>query len=335
MILNNIETLPQEKLQELQLNRLKTQLNTVYNNCPLYKRSFDQNKADLNIKKIEDLTKFPLLTDEIIIENTVKNKDIFGGRQNIDEDKIWKLFSNDKFPYVEGSPFFYGYSENDFQAEINILKRMLVGCGIRQEDFVHAIILGMDPITYSIYQAILKLGCRYLGGLAVEIDIPRIVDSMRLKPNCLITPFAMLMAASKHAKKAGFDEATHFLNYQKVLVHDIIWETKRAEKLQRKGWKNAEFFNFRKINIPGFYACECEKHDGLHYPQDSFIAEIVDPENTNELVAEGERGQLLVTTITREASPCIRYTPPRPLYASKNVEKCDCGRTIARIKFLK
>ena len=307
----------------------------VYANCPLYKNLFDSNSISPNVNKIEDLAKFPILTDAMIIENTVKNNDTFGGRQNVDEDKIMKVFSNDQFPYIEGSPFFYGYTENDFQNEINILERILWGTGVRQEDFVHAIILGMDPITYSVYKAILKLGCRYVGGLAVEIDVPRIVDSMRLSPNSMVVPFGMLMACSKHAKKSGVDEDTYFLSYEKVLVYDTIWEEKRAEKLQSRGWKNAEFFNLRKINMPGFYACECENHDGLHYPQDSFIAEIVDPENPNELVAEGERGQLVVTNINREASPCIRYATTKPLYAAKYLEKCNCGRTIARIKFLK
>jgi len=307
----------------------------VYYNCPLYKKLFNSSSVIPSISKIEDLAKFPILNDEIIIENTVKDtKNIFAGRRNIDEHKIWKVFSNEKFPYT-GVPYYFGYSANDFAIEVDFLQRMLWGVGVRQNDFCHAIVSGLDPLTYSIYDAVLKMGCRWLGGFSIEIDLPRIFDSMRLKPNVLISPWSMLSSFNKYAKKGGFDEQTYFLSYQKVLVYDIIWQQKRADKLRGKGWVNAEFFNLRKINIPGFYACECEMHNGLHYPQESFIVEIVDPENPHELVAEGERGQLIITSISREATPCIRYTPSKPLFAAKHLEKCECGRTIARLEFQK
>jgi phenylacetate-CoA ligase len=336
LILNNIETIPQDEIQKIQLEKLNLQLRTLNDNCPLYKELFDSNSLEPKVSKLEDLAKFPVLTEDMLVENTVKDKkNIFAGRRNINEDKIMKVFSNEKFPYQEGTPYYFGYSTNDYEKEVNILIRMLFGVGVYQGSYVHAIVSGLDPLTYSIYDTILRMGCRWLGGFTIDIDLPRIFDSMRLEPSVLISPWSMLSQFNKYAKKNGFDEETYFLNYQKVLVYDIIWELKRAEKLQGKGWGNAEFYSFRKINIPGFYACECEKHDGLHYPQEEFFIEIVDPENHNELVADGERGQMLITNLTREATPCIRYTPAKPLFASKHLEKCECGRNIARLKFLK
>jgi phenylacetate-CoA ligase len=319
---NEFETLPRPALEALQLKRLKDVVERVYHNVPFYKSSFASAKLTPDsVKSLADLQKLPFTT-----------------KQDMRDSYPYALFAAPLEEIVRihassgttGKPTVVGYTRKDIENWADLMARTLVTAGAHKGDIIHnAYGYGLFTGGLGVHNGAERLGASVIpisgGNTARQLMIMQDFGSTVL--TC--TPsYSLFMAEEARAEGVDFKK----LKLRVGIFGAEPWsESMRAEIEEKLNLTALDIYGLSEIMGPGV-AQECfEGKCGLHIWEDHFIPEIINP-LTGETLPEGEKGELVITTITKEGIPLIRYRT-RDI-TSITYEPCICGRTHARISRL-
>ena len=314
------ETLPREALEALQLKRLKHLVERVYSAVPYFRRKMEEaGVKPSDIQSLKDLAKLPFTTKEDLRINYPF------GLFAVPFEKVVRVHASSG---TTGKPTVVGYTKNDIDSWAELMARTLSAGGAHKGDVVH------NAYGYGLFTG--GLGAHYgaerLGAAVIPISGGNTKRQIMIMQDfgstvLMCTPsYALNMADVM--KEMGVDPSS--LKLRVGLFGAEPWsENMRTEIEKRLGIKAIDIFGLSEVMGPGV-ASECiEEQRGLHVFEDYFIPEIIDPE-TFAVLPPGESGELVFTTLTKEAFPVIRY---RTKDISKLIaDPCSCGRTFYRMQ---
>jgi len=292
-----IETASVDELRGLQFSRLKKTLINAYNNSPVYTKKFDDHGVHPDdLTCLEDLSKFPFTTKADMRDNYPF------GMFALPMEKIVRVHASSG---TTGKPTVVGYSQNDIDTWANVVARSIYAAGGRPKDKVHvAYGYGLFTGGFGAHYGAERLGCTVIpmGGGQTEKQVQLLQD---FDPDIImVTPSYMLNIADEIIRQ-GIDP-------EKMALRTGIfgaepWTDGLRQDLQSRMSMNAvDIYGLSEMMGPGV-AQECvDTMDGPTIWEDHFYPEIINPE-TGEVVADGEEGELVFTSLTKEAMPMIRY----------------------------
>ncbi len=312
------ETMGKDEREQLQLERLQSTLRRVYLNVPFYRKKFDEVGIDPDdFTSLSDLRKLPFTTKNDLRDNYPY------GLFAVPLREVVRIHASSG---TTGMSTVVGYTRNDIKTWSNLVARILTAGGITKDDVVQ-IAFGYGLFTGGHG---LHYGAERIGASVIPIssgNTRRQVKIMQdFKTTALIcTPsYALLIADT--IQELGININSLSLKYG--LFGAEPWsEGMRQEIQERLKIMATDNYGLSEVMGPGV-AGECLERNGLHISEDHFIVEVVDP-NTLEAVAPGGVGELVITTLTKEAFPVIRFRT-RDLTRLMQ-EPCPCGRTLIRM----
>jgi len=318
MFAHEVETMPRHKLADLQLKRLQQTVRRAYKNVPHYRRAFDAaGVLPDDLVTLEDLAKFPFTVKTDLRDNYPFN--LFAVPLN----EVVRLHASSG---TTGKPTVVGYTAGDIDIWSQLMARSLVSAGARPGDVIHnAYGYGLFTGGLGMHYGAERLGATVvpMSGGNTERQIVLIKD-FGARILCSTPSYALNIA--EVAEKEGVELRGGALKI--AICGAEPWsEAMRATIDERLGVRAHDIYGLSEIMGPGV-AVECQERDGLHGWEDHFLFEIVDPETLKPLPM-GEAGELVITTLTKQALPMIRYRTRDITRLS--VEPCSCGRTHVRI----
>ena len=312
-----IETINRKKLRELQLERLRHIVAYAYDNVPMYKKRFDEiGLKPSHIRTLKDIELIPYTTKDDLRDNYPF------GLFAVPMKKIVRLHASSG---TTGKPVVGGYTRADLDNWSDCIARLLVMAGATEEDIFHvAFGYGLFTGGFGLHYGIEKLGAAVVpvssGNTERQLMLMKDFGATAL----VATPsYAMYLAET--AKREGI------LGDLKVRLVCMGAEASTSEMhtaLQELlGAFPTENYGLTEVGGPGV-AGECREKAGMHINEDMFYAEIVDTEH-NRVLGEGEKGEMVITTLTKEGMPVLRYRTKD--ITSMTYEPCKCGRTLARM----
>ena len=313
-----IETMPHEKIEELQTERLIKQVGRVYDNVELYRNRMDAaGVKPSDIKSLDDITKLPFTCKQDL-------RDTYPyGMFAVSLDEVVRLHASSG---TTGKQIVVGYTRNDLDMWDDICARQLVAAGADKKRKVHVSYgYGLFTGGMGFHGGATKLGATVIpvssGNTARQITIIKDFESDVI---CCTPSYALYIAETM--EKEGVDVSQ--LKLKAGIFGAEPWtEEMRAEIERRLGIKAYDVYGLTEICGPGV-AYECSEQHGMHVNEDYFIIEIIDPE-TGEHVPDGTQGEIVFTCLTKEAFPLIRFRT-RDIGTITH-EKCSCGRTFVRM----
>ncbi|MFF9160748.1 phenylacetate--CoA ligase PaaK [Streptomyces longwoodensis] len=291
------ERLDQEALRALQLERLRASLRHAYANVPFYRESFD--KAGVrpeDCRSLADLARFPFTTKADLREHYPY------GMFAVPRDRIRRLHASSG---TTGRPTVVGYTDGDLGTWSDLVARSLRAAGGRPGDTVH-IAYGYGLFTGGLgaHYGAERLGCTVVpasGGMTSR-QVQLIRD---LEPRIIMVTPSYMLTLLDEFERQGVDPRSTSLEVG-VFGAEPWTEEMRREIEERFGIDAVDIYGLSEVMGPGV-AQECvETKDGLHVWEDHFYPEVVDP-FTGEVLPEGEEGELVFTSLTKEAMPVVRY----------------------------
>ncbi|OPX32746.1 MAG: phenylacetate--CoA ligase [Candidatus Latescibacteria bacterium 4484_181] len=314
-----MECLPRKQLEQIQIERLQSTLNRAYKNVPFYQQIFEQNRIiPEKIRSVADLAHIPFTTKENLRDNYPY------GMFAVPLRDIVRIHASSG---TTGMPIVVGYSANDMRHWAEVVARIMTAGGVSKEDIVQiAFNYGLFTGGFGLHHGAETMGATVIpassGNSRRQIMIMKDYRTTAL----VCTPSYALYLA----EVMGEMEITKGQLALRVgLFGGEPWSESMREEIERKlGLSATDNYGLSEIMGPGV-AGECQEKDGLHIAEDHFIAEIIDPD-TGQVLPYGEQGELVLTTLTKEALPMIRYRTHD--ITRLNPEPCRCGRTHVRME---
>jgi len=313
------ECMPREELEQLQLERLQATLNRVYKNVTCYRKRFKELEIlPEDLQSLTDLTKLPFTTKEDLRENYPY------GMFAVPLREVVRIHSSSG---TTGKPTVVGYTRNDLKTWSNLVARFMTAVGVTHDDVVQiAFGYGMFTGAFGLHYGAETIGASVIpmGSGNTEKQIMIMQD---YKTTVLVgTPSYAITIADK-MEKMGVDPKT--LSLKVGLFGGEPWsEAMRREIESRLFISATDNYGLSEIIGPGV-AGECMHKDGMHIFEDTFFPEIIDPES-GAVLPLGSIGELVLTTLSKEALPMIRYRT-RDI-TSLDYSPCPCGRTMVRMQ---
>jgi len=314
-----IECIDEEKLREKQLERLKNTIKRAYEKVPYYRKKLNEAQVSPDdIKKLEDIRNIP-----------------FTSKADLREVYPFGMFASPLSEIVEihmssgttGRPIVAGYTLLDIEIWGEVMARCLTMAGATKNDIVQvAYGYGLFTGGFGVHYGARKIGAMIVpasaGNTRRQIEIMRDFGTTILA----CTPsYALYMA--EVAQEMGIEPT--ILKLKAGCFGAEMWtEAMRTEIEKRFNLNAYNIYGLTEIIGPGV-AHECSEKKGLHVFEDHFFVEVIDPD-TGDPVYDGQRGELVLTTLTREGMPMLRFRT-RDI-TSIIRDKCACGRTFARIE---
>ncbi|UCD34531.1 MAG: phenylacetate--CoA ligase [Nitrospiraceae bacterium] len=314
------ETLPREALEALQLKRLKRLVERVYSAVPYYQKKMDEaGVSPRDMKSLSDLARIPFTTKEDLRINYPF------GLFAVPFEQVVRIHASSG---TTGKPTVVGYTKQDIDSWAELMARTLACGGAHQGDVVHnAYGYGLFTGGLGAHYGAEKMGTAVIpisgGNSKRQIMIMQDFGSTVL----LCTPSYALNLADV-MREMNVEPAT--LKLRVGLFGAEPWSENMRDEIEKKlGIKAIDIYGLSEVMGPGV-ASECiEEKSGLHVFEDFFIPEIINPE-TGESLPPGQTGELVFTTLTKEAFPVMRY---RTKDISRLItEQCSCGRTFYRMQ---
>jgi len=311
------ECLSRDEMQQVQLERLQATVNRAYENVAFYKRLFDQmGIAPEEIRSLDDLSRFPFTTREDLRDGYPY--DMFA----VSLRDVVRIHSSSGMKYA---PTVCGYTKKDLVNWMELAARTLSAVGIDKDDVVQVYFgHGLFAEGFGFQHGAESIGASVI---PVSEDGPeRQVAVMRdYKISALVGTPTYALSIAEQMEETKVDP--HSLSLRVGVFGGAPWsEAVRAEIEKRLKITATDYYSLSELGGP--ISAECENKCGLHVFEDHFLAEIVDPK-TGKLLEPGSVGELVLTTLTREALPLIRYRTRN--LTSIDYTRCSCGRTLARM----
>ena len=313
------ETMPRPRLERLQLTRLRATLKNAWDNVDLHRRRMQAaGVRPRDMRSLADIAQLPFT-----LKTDLRDHYPFG------------MFARPRKTLVRvhassgttGKPTVVGYSHKDIQTWAALMARTLACTGARPGDVIH------NAYGYGLFTG--GLGAHYGGERLGATVVPvsgggterqvALLQDFGARVLCATPSYALNIA--EVAEREGVDLRTGALEIG-VFGAEPWSEALRAELEQRLGIKAMDIYGLSEIMGPGV-AAECDAQDGLHGWEDHFLFEIIDPD-TGKALPDGASGELVITTLTKQALPMIRYRTRDITKLTR--ERCGCGRTHLRLK---
>ncbi len=313
-----IETMAYEDMKKLQEERLRAQVKHVYDNVPYYKQLMDEKGVTPeDIQTLDDLKKLPFLT-----------------KTDLRDQYPYGLLAKDLSECVRiqstsgttGRRVVAFYTQNDVDLWEDCCARAIVAAGGSNEDVCHVSYgYGLFTGGPGLNGGSHKVGCLTLpmssGNTERQIQFMMDLGSTIL---CCTPSYAAYIGES--LKEMGYKPEDNKLKAG-IFGAEPWTEEMRRDIEQSLGIKAYDIYGLTETSGPGV-AFECEAQCGMHINEDHFLAEVIDPD-TGEVLPEGEKGELVFTSLTKEAFPLLRYRTRDICVLSR--KKCSCGRTLVKM----
>ncbi len=318
-----METLPREELKALQLRRLQDLCERAYANIPLYRRRFDERGIKpSDIKSLDDMHLLPFTEKQ-----DMRNAYPFG-LFAVPRENIMRVHASSG---TTGKSTVVGYTQRDLDIWGDLVARCLAMAGAKPGDILH------NAYGYGLFTG--GLGLHY-GGEHLKMTVVPVSGGATKRQAMLIRDFgATVMSCTPsyalHLYESGRENGIDIKSLPLrlgILGAEPWTDAMRHEIEDKLGIDALNIYGLSEIMGPGV-AMECLKaKHGMHIHEDHFLVEIIDP-ITGEILPAGSEGELVITTLTKEGSPLIRYRT-RDL-TSLITEPCACGRTGVRLNRFK
>ncbi|MEX1306930.1 MAG: phenylacetate--CoA ligase [Eubacteriales bacterium] len=314
------ECMSREKMTALQSERLKRLAKYCYENVGYYKKKMDEAGISPDeVATIDDLKKLPFTVKDDLRDNYPF--DAFA----VPMSDIVRLHASSG---TTGKPTVVGYTRDDIETWSEVMARTLMAAGVTPDSVLQ------NAYGYGLFTG--GLGAHY-GGEKIGAAVIPISGGNTEKQIMLLRDFgshaisctpSYALYLAEVMKEMGIDPKKDL-----ALKYGIFgaepWTHEMREQIEEKlGIRATDIYGLSEIIGPGV-ATECEEQDGLHINEDHFIPEIINPE-TGEVLPDGSKGELVITTVTKQGIPLIRYRT-RDI-TSLNYEPCKCGRTLVRME---
>lgn len=319
-----LETQSRQSWDELKLHLLKNHLRHAYNGSPYYRSAFDAAKVHPDkIRHLSDLRYLPMIDKQVLRKRQEASAPLGDMLAVPERDIVYISTSSGSTGVPTASPF----TAQDFDDWIDYEARQFYSSGLRPEDrYCHA-------LNFSLFVGgPCVLGAQKLGALTIHagtIPSERLLNIIgQFGATAIWTTPSYAWFLGETARQQGIDPAKDF-NIRKIFVAGepggSIPETRQSIETL---W-NADVYDYYGLSdIFGSCAGMCEERNGLHWAEDHILLEVLDLK-TGEPVAEGERGEMVLTTLKKAARPIIRFRTGD--IVSYTTEPCSCGRTALRL----
>jgi phenylacetate-CoA ligase len=315
------EAMQLSKLREVQLERLRWSVKHAYDNVPFYRQSFDAaGFKPEQIKSLDDLRRVPFL-----MKQNMRDAYPFG-LFAVPMEKVVRIHSSSG---TTGNATVVGYTRNDIETWAEVMARTIACAGGSSKDVVQV------AYGYGLFTG--GLGAHY-GAEKIGATVVPISGGNTERQLMLIKDFGTTMLActpsyainmADHVEKNRPDYDFRKTKLRAGIFGAEPWtEQMRTEIESRIGIDAFDIYGLSEVIGPGV-SCECSAKSGLHVFEDHFYVEIIDPES-GEVLPEGEKGEIVYTSLTKEACPVIRYR-------SRDITRlyrtpCSCGRTLVKME---
>ena len=313
------ETMSREELEQLQFERLQSTLNRVYRNVAFYKSAFDSHRVNLErLKDLRALRELPFTTKEDLRKSYPY--DMFA----VPLRDIVRIHTTSG---ATSKPIVVGYTQNDLRMWRECAARLLTAAGVTQHDVVQiALHYSLFAEGFGFHQGAERVGASVIPASLATGVAKQIVIMKDFKTTVLVsTPsHALNIALSLDEAKVRLER----LSLRLGLFGGERWSEPLRRQLEEKlRITTIDTYGPTEVLGPGV-AGECHLRHGLHINEDYFIVEVIDPKTLTP-VSDGQEGELVLTTITKEGFPLIRYRTGD--ITRLHPEPCPCGRTFLRM----
>jgi phenylacetate-CoA ligase len=318
-----METMAREELQKLQLDRLQATLKRVYERVPFYRQAFDAvNVKPGDIQSLEDVNRLPFTRKSDLRDNYPF------GLFAVDRQDVVRIHGSSG---TKGKPTVVGYTKRDILNWSEIVARAIVTAGGRPGDTFQ------NAYGYGLFTGGLGLhyGAEELGMTLVPVsggNTPRQITLLEdFHPRGIAGTPSYVLNIAETMEAMGKDPRATTLEYG--IFGAEPWSEEMRRTLEDKlGLKAVDIYGLSEVMGPGV-AIECaHAQEGLHVAEDHFYVEVIDPA-TGQPLPPGELGELVFTSLTKEAFPVIRYRTGDMAFLYE--EPCSCGRTHTRMSRIK
>lgn len=310
-----METLPKSKIKEIQLKRLKETVHRVYENVPFYQKKFKELKITPDdIKTLEDISKLPITT-----------------KNDLRDNAPFKLMATNLDNCIElhassgttGIPVTVAYTPKDLEVWSEVMARCLAMAGLTKKDVFQ------NPIPYGTFTGAFGFhyGAQKVGSLVIPSGMGQSERQLKLMDYYGAT---FISGVASYAMRLSQVAADLGIDLHKLKVRNGLFGaemfTPGLKKRIMDAWNMDvhDIYGLTEMCGPGV-STDCDIHDGLHLWEDHFLLEILDP-ITLEPVGPEEEGEMVITTLTKEGMPILRYRT-RDIAKIYDQKTCDCGRT--------
>jgi phenylacetate-CoA ligase len=312
------EQMGRGELAQLQLERLQATLTRVYKNVTFYKKKFDAiGFLPEDCLSLEDLRRLPFTTRHDLAR--AYPYEMFA----VPLREVVRIHSSTGSP---GNPIVMGYTARDLKHWAKLAARVLTAAGVDRDDVVQVTLsYGLLTSAFGLHYGVELLGASVIptgpGGTARQLQIMR-----DYRTTVLVSTPGYALVIADQLEKIGMDAKNLFLKVG-LFAGEPWTEEQRTDIESRLFLTALDNYALSEAMGPGV-AGECEYRVGMHLSEDHFLAEIIDPA-TGAVLPEGEMGELVLTTISREATPLVRFRTGD--LTSLDFSPCGCGRTLARL----
>ncbi|MDY6893158.1 MAG: phenylacetate--CoA ligase [Chloroflexota bacterium] len=312
------EKMPRQELEKLQLQRLQKKVKDVYDNVPFYRRTFKERGATPDdIKTLADLAKLPFTSKLDFRDNYPY------GLMAVPQEKVVRIHSSSG---TTGKPIIAPYTQGDIAMWSEIMARSLVSAGVTRDDVLQ------NAYGYGLFTG--GLGFHYGAELVGASVVPtsggntkrQILLLQDLGTTVLTCTPSYALIVAETAREMGVDLRDTKLRLG-ILGAEPWSDQMRRDIEEKLGILAINVYGLTEVIGPGV-SVECPHKCGMHIAEDHFLVEIIDPD-TGEQLPYGEAGEMVITTLTKEAQPVIRFRTRDIVVLDP--EPCECGRTLARM----
>jgi len=318
MIWNAAEKISRKEMRELQLSRLRWQVEYAYSHVPFYKTKWDEiGLKPSHIERLSDISKIPFTVKTDLRDHYPT------GLFAVPNREIVRFHSSSG---TTGKPIVVGYTRNDMENWTECCARMASAAGVTRDDIAQiAFGYGLFTGGFGLHYGLERVGASVLP-ISSGNSERQLMFMQDLKSTVLVATPSYVLHLTEIMEEKGIAKKDIFL---KVGLFGGEGHTPemREQIEKRLDIDDTQNYGLTELCGPGV-SYECLEHTGMHINEDMFIAEIIDPK-TGEVLPEGSIGEIVYTTLTKEGIPMLRYRTKditRIMY-----EPCACGRTNARM----
>ncbi len=317
-----METMPRDKMRQLQLERMKWMISYCYDNVPLYRERLTScGMTPDKFKTLEDIRHIPFT-----VKTDLRDTYPFG-LFAVPQSKIVRIHASSG---TTGKPTVVGYTKNDLDNWAEMIARIATAAGADENTIVQiAFGYGMFTGALGLHYGLEKIGATVVPCSSGNSE-KQLMFMRDFKTNALVATPSYALYLSELAKEAGYPMSDY--NLRLGLLGSEGCTPEMRDQIE-KNWNMfaTDNYGLSETGGPGLSG-DCELRCGMHINEDFYYCEIIDPD-TGEVLPEGSEGELVVTTLTKEGIPMLRYRTKD--LTRIHYEPCACGRTTARMEKIK